>query len=157
MHEILPDLGFFDDVPGRDEDQWGIEPPRQPDWIGPPDNMTGGTVVLDLVLANTGDAAVAMRGAWAFPTGVVLRLGLHRRPVGSLARDTFERFRFGVELPDGRKVLGDRWDDETAGARLVEQGGGGGGLEWRQDYWLWPLPPEGTLKIALWPDDRPVG
>src|SRR6185503_10849060 len=65
MHEILPDLGFFDDVPGRDEDQWGIEPPRQPDWIGPPDNMTGGTVVLDLVLANTGDAAVAMRGAWA--------------------------------------------------------------------------------------------
>ena len=67
--------------------------------------MTGGTVVLDLVLANTGDAAVAMRGAWAFPTGVVLRLGLHRRPVGSLARDTFERFRFGVELPDGRKVL----------------------------------------------------
>ena len=61
----------------------------------------------------------------------------------------------------------------------------GGGLTWNESYWLWPLPPPGTLLVAcewtdegieeavieldtapireaaaraieLWPDDRPV-
>jgi hypothetical protein len=64
--------------------------------------------------------------------------------------------------------------------------GGGGGLSYAMDFWLWPLPGEGTLRLAcewpdqglpetvhdldtapiraaaaraveLWPDDRPVG
>jgi len=48
------------------------EPPehayRQPPWLGPPDNVLGVGVPLDLLLARTDDVAVAITGATAFPT-----------------------------------------------------------------------------------------
>ena len=147
-------MGFFDDPPARDE-RFAPDPRRQPDWIGPPENMAGGTLELDLVLANTGRVAAVLQGAIAYPTGVELRLGLFRRPDGAMRFEPFERARFGIGLPDGRKLTDLRWEeDPEATARLVQRGGGGGGLTWDQDYWLWPLPPEGTLQIAFaWPDE----
>jgi hypothetical protein len=178
-------MGFFDEAPPRGDERWQVEPHRQPDWIGPPENMAGATVVLDVVLANTGQAAAVLQGATAFPTGVLLRLGLARRPAAPIT-DSYERFRFGIGLPDGRRLVPDRWHDEPeATARLVHRGGGGGGLTWDESYWLWPLPPPGALLVAcewtdegieetvieldtaplreaarraveLWPDDRPV-
>jgi hypothetical protein len=146
-------MAFFDELPERAE-QWATDPRRQPDWIGPPENVAGGAVELARVLANTGDAAVALQGAVAYPTGVELAVGLYRRPRPTLL-DTFERFRFGIELPDGRRLVDDRWhEDAEATARLVQRGGGGGGLTWRQDYWLWPLPPAGALRVACqWRDE----
>jgi hypothetical protein len=27
-------------------------------------------------------------------------------------------------------------------------GGGGGGGRWHQDFWLWPLPPAGTVAFV---------
>jgi hypothetical protein len=31
-------------------------------------------------------------------------------------------------------------------------GGGGGGGRWRQDFWVWPLPPAGSLAfVCEWP------
>jgi hypothetical protein len=180
-------MGFFDDVPPPEERFW-VEPHRQPEWSGPPENMVGGAVALDLVLANTGDAAISLSVAVAYPTGVELRINGCRRFTGEPAmHDAYHQLRFGVGLPDGRRVVADRWadDDDDATERLVNRGGGGGGLTWQWDYWLWPLPPEGTLQVAcmweeqgieetvveidagpiraaaagaveLWADDRPV-
>jgi hypothetical protein len=146
-------MGFFDDVPAPEE-RFRVEAQRQPDWSGPPENMVGGAVALDVVLANTGDAALALSGAVAYPTGVDLRVIGHRRFTGGLVvHDAFDHLRFGIGLPDGRRVLANRWDDDEATARLANRGGSGGGLTWQWDYWLWPLPSEGTLKIAVaWED-----
>jgi hypothetical protein len=145
-------MGFFDDVPEREE-RFAVDPRRPPDWSGPPDNMVGGAVALDLVLANTGDAALALPAAVAYPTGVAFTVTGHRRYTGDRRfGDPFHDLRLGVGLADGRRVLSDDWQEE-ADVRLVERGGGGGGLRWDWEFWLWPLPPEGTLQIACaWPE-----
>jgi hypothetical protein len=41
---------------------------------------------------------------------------------------------------------------------LIARGGGGGFNSWRQDYWLWSLPPSEDLVIACeWPEiDLPL-
>jgi hypothetical protein len=177
-------MGFFDDIPRHEEDVWE-SPRRQAAWVGPPENMVGGTALLDRVLVNSGETAIVLRGAEAFPTGVVLRVGGMRRPAATL-RDTFTGFRFGVGLPDGRKLVAGHWqDDGHPTARLSSRGGSHGPLTLDHHYWLWPLPPEGPLTFALkweregigetlveadsaplraaasgvtelWPDDRPL-
>ena len=43
-------------------------------------------------------------------------------------------------------------DGEPEGPVLVQHGGGGGGRRWDQDYWVWPLPPPGSLAfVCEWP------
>lgn len=71
--------------------------------------------------------------------------------------------RFGVRFSDGAKVTnvpgsgrgrGPLFDrEEPPGEPVMQQrGGGGGGGEWRQDFYVWPLPPAGPLTFACeWP------
>jgi hypothetical protein len=34
----------------------------------------------------------------------------------------------------------------------MQRGGGGGGRSWSFRYWLWPLPPAGSLTVVIeWP------
>ncbi|MGH2686811.1 MAG: hypothetical protein ACRDJP_15200, partial [Actinomycetota bacterium] len=47
------------------------ESPPKP-WYGPPENVLGGTVALDLVLATTDEVAVAITSVTAYPEGVSL-------------------------------------------------------------------------------------
>jgi hypothetical protein len=186
-------MGFFDEMP-QPEIGARMVHSRPPDWAEPPENMVGATVAVDLILANTGDLAVVLGGLTAYPTGVLLEIEILRRTFEGEEDDPFIRrfhharpggFRIGVELPDGHRVGADRGGD-TSRAMLSPQGGGGGGLSYGMDFWLWPLPGEGTLRVAcewpdeglaeavhaldtapiraaaaraveLWPDDRPVG
>jgi hypothetical protein len=75
-----------------------------------------------------------------------------------------ELLRFGVQFADGRKAttLGASvaWgvvaaageEKEPRGPILSSSSGGGGEGEWTAEYWLWPLPPPGTLTFAIeWP------
>jgi hypothetical protein len=70
-----------------------------------------------------------------------------------------ELFRFGVEFSDGSKAttLGGHpfefeGDQPPPGPVLMERGGSGGGGDWEQGYWVWPLPPEGPLAfVCEWP------
>lgn len=83
-----------------------------------------------------------------------------RRPGGELPP---ELLRFGVQFADGRKAttLGADTprrlrsatdEEEPSGPILSPSGGGGCDCEWDQEYWLWPLPPPGTLTFAIeWP------
>ena len=109
---------------------------RQPEWSAPPENVVGATVPFDLVLANTGDVAVAVGGMTAYPTGVSFVVRVVRRTPAP--HDMFMRL-------------------HHPGPSLVTRGGHGGGLSYEFGYWLWPLPPAGPLRFACtWPDEETI-
>lgn len=97
----------------------------------------------------------------------------HARPRGlaSGTEPTPELLRFGVQFADGRKAtnttpmpigrggrvhamgaLHSRPEEPPADPVLMSRGGGGGGRSWRQEMWVWPLPPPGALALVCeWP------
>lgn len=145
--------------------------PPQPPWIGPAENVLGAGVGLEVVLARTEDVGIGVSGFVAEPNGVSFLLDFRRR-FGAFPGTEWGRpwppehphaigqddFRFGVALPDGRKVTTlHLWQDpdpsEAMPPRLIPRGGSGGGhYSCQQGYWLWPLPPAGTLAfVCQWP------
>jgi hypothetical protein len=70
-----------------------------------------------------------------------------------------ELFRFGIAFADGSKAttlgghpLGHDPREKPTRPVLRPRGGGGGGGDWNQEYWMWPLPPEGRLAfVCEWP------
>jgi len=132
-----------------------------------------GVVATELVLARTPDAAVAVIGLSAYPTGfefsVCAVLREHRRRPGPdwgmhHVPDQFrdeplpdEFLRLGLRFSDGRaatNVSPPFWSPEVEPAGLLLLAGGGGGGGRRQDgtYWVWPLPPSGLVTfVCEWP------
>jgi hypothetical protein len=150
-------MSFFEQDPPPVPDE---PEPRQPEWAAPPENVAGATVPFDLVLANTGAVAVVVGGMTAYPNGITFTVRVLRREPGP--DDLFLRLhhpgpgglRLGVELADGSRVLAERGGDPGEGPMLTSRGGGGGGLAYEIEYWLWPLPPDGPLRFACaWPDE----
>jgi hypothetical protein len=143
--------------------------PRRPEWFGPPDNVIGVTVPLGVTLVRTDDLALAAPGATAYPTGIAFEvvLLLREQVRDPLAFHPFHMFhggareealRLGVQFSDGRKAtsLESRFPHEPnerpSGPLLMPHGGGGGGRRWDVSFWLWPLPPAGTLELVCeWP------
>jgi hypothetical protein len=147
-------MSFFDDIPAPDLED-GFDHSRPPEWAGPPENVVGATVAIDLVLVNTGDIAVALGGMTVYATGVAFEIEILRREYPDDDEDLFRSFhrpreggfRLGVELPGGVRLVGDREPDGDE-PRLSQRGGGGGGLSYTHRLWLWPLPDEGVLRVA---------
>jgi hypothetical protein len=157
-------VGFFEPLPPPPALP---EQPPQPEWVGPPDNVLGRPVPVDLVVARTEDAAVVVRNVVAYPNGVAFVLDVRRRkadpwddPLGMHPRfggtpeTQKDILRFGVGLSDGSKATTGGhfpWGDRVQGPLLTQGGGGGGGTRWAMSYWLWPLPPQGPLTfVAEW-------
>jgi hypothetical protein len=111
-------MSFFEPPPPPPEPQ----PPEDwqaPEWMGPPDDVLGAVVALDLVVARSAKAVVAIPCATAYPTGFEFSLDVRwreRRPDarwhpwawqpegyagGELPDDLF---RAGVEFADGSKA-----------------------------------------------------
>jgi hypothetical protein len=157
------------------------EPPepryRPPPWFSAPEGMLPGVVPLELVLAKTDNAAVCLTRIGAYPTGFEIQLltmvaeedsdldpmlfgphRMHRR--GRQSREIPDgTLRFGVQFADGSKATnaGHHFPEKDEGAPqepvMTPGGGGGGGGSWRQDMWVWPLPPPGALVFAAeWTD-----
>jgi hypothetical protein len=152
---------------------------RQPPWAGPPDNVLPGVVAVQLFVARTQDTVVAVTGIRAYPDGLGFTLSLRLRRMGAHDEwwlgsgpldDPFgygpfaggrlreEFLRFGVRFADGRKATNlsgpplPHDDQDPQAPVLMLGGGGGGGRSWDVDYWLWPLPPPGTLEfVCAWP------
>lgn len=172
------DESFFHREPPSAEEQ-PKRPPR-PVWLGPPPNVVGTVVALDppLFLARSEETAVVINELTAYPQGFEVALSVHFRSEEHPQRmHTFmglepgwmraggeippETLRFGVEFSDGRKATNldgrPRWDPTQPSQMppspvLFPQGGGGGGVFWNQRFWVWGLPPLGSLDfVCEWP------
>ncbi len=162
-------MGFFEPPPPPPSPP---EPSPQPVWAGPGDNVVGGAVALELVLARTDNVAILLRNFVAYPTGITFVLDTRRRsfdpdtvgdPLGHhMMRpgrgDPDTVLRFGVQFSDGAKatLIGHRhWpgpDEPLEQPVLMPRGGGGHSGRWTQDMWLWPLPPAGPFAFVVeWP------
>ena len=149
---------------------------RPPAWVGPPADVLPGVVPVELLIARTDEAAIAVRGIYAYPTGFgfTLSVRLRRRVAGqqldpNLFDVAFEGdrladafLRFGVQFADGAKATNlPRYDLHGSDAAeptppvLTTHGGGGGGTAWDMEQWAWPLPPAGPLTfVCEWPARR---
>jgi hypothetical protein len=160
---------FFEPPPPAPESPAWHE---QPEWLGPPENVVGVSVPLDLTLARTDKLALAVPAATAYPNGIVFDVVLLLR---EQVRDPFEWhpfhpvneggelspkiLRLGVQFADGQKAtsLGRPFlphdpAELPSGPVLMPRGGGGGGRRWDVSFWLWPLPPPGPLTLVCeWP------
>lgn len=152
-------VSFFDEpvpVPPQQHDF------RNPEWSGPPDNVIPATVALDVILVRRPDLGVWVADALAFPTGLRFGLNILRREPESDHKPLFfgpptpDALRFGLRLADGTKVLGDRPtlnSSEAPEQPVLRPTSGSGGQHFsQQKWWLWPLPPSGSLTFVLsWP------
>jgi hypothetical protein len=160
-------MSFFDPPPERPEPP---PPRRHPPWFAPPENEFGVSVPIRLVLARTDDLALGLGNVVAYSTGFSLRLALRLHPKSTLEprilmpqlhgfgpRGADDQLRFGVEFSDGRKAtnLGARRPphEQEPEISLVPSGGaGGGGRSFNVGYWVYPLPPPGSVTLAVeWP------
>jgi hypothetical protein len=144
-----------------------------PPWLGPPLNALPGIAPVELVIARTDETVAALAGIYAYPAGFGFTLCLRLRTVSPREEQQFpylldrvpfeggplpdELLRFGVQFADGRKATNldprahdpDREPDRPV---LNYHGGGGGGLAWDMEHWVWPLPPPGPFTfVCEWP------
>jgi hypothetical protein len=170
---MVPGMGeFFEPPPPEPHDP---EPRyRTPAWAGPPEGTLPSTVPFDRVLARTAKVAVLISRLAAYPTGFEFQLIMlsddadedlepclfemrrHRRRSSEGPEIPSEILRLGVQFADDSKatnVSPDRFGgSERSGPILMEMGGGGSTGRWRQDYWVWPLPPPGPMAfVCEWP------
>jgi hypothetical protein len=163
---------------GPEDDDSGQEAFTPPPWFGPSEDELGACVPLALVVGRSEKGAVAIEHATVYSTGVELAIratgrGLGEREsqrllheqhyLGDEEEPSDGFLRIGIELADGSRASnlgpGRRWqpDHEPDGPLLVQHGGGGGGggagrIDLHSTYWLWPLPPPGTLGVFVeWP------
>ncbi len=123
-----------------------------------PDNEVPGVAASSQVMTATGDAAVVLGEVEVYSTGVRFTVAtlLRRADVAwdpATEWDRFEDLLLGVELPDGRRIVGESrhggfkaGDDRYA---LVQQGGSGGGRRADHRWLLTPLPPPGDLVVLV--------
>ncbi|HEX4433868.1 MAG TPA: hypothetical protein VH012_03500 [Acidimicrobiales bacterium] len=156
-------MRFFDPLP----------PPPQPSdrkwfapvWDRPSEGTLPATLALDAVLSEQEEAVVFLSHLDVYPNGfrvnVAILVNPHRqREIQSMMqRGPMGMVRVGVEFADGR--VGGRGTPHTFGALPKDDvgvptqpyvgfgGGGGGSGGWRFGAWVFPLPPDGPLKIYV--------
>lgn len=160
---------FFPEPPPGD--QADLEDSPQPVWLNPPEDMLPGVVPVELIIGRSDRAVVMLTGIRAFPTGLAMNVAVRTRARSrhfDLNDEVFDgpyrhdhdpdwlrdRFKWGFEFADGRRATNvDPWVDievDQLPDHPVLSGGGGGGSDRSvdRDYWLWPLPPPGRLKVV---------
>lgn len=159
---------FFPEPPPAEAPDEPKHPPRPP-WAGPPDRVIPGIVPIERVIARSPSAVVALTALQVYPTGLVLELVVMaerpRADEGNLLRlfhapwadaaTADERFRLGVQMPDGTRAIadagGDARDDQAPAAALQSLGGGGDDRRHSAQYWLWPRPTGPWELVLTWP------
>lgn len=143
-------MGFFDDVPG------GLERPgRGGQWDLPSAEFPRVAVADALILARTGEVAVAVTAIWAFRAGFEFWVRAQFRHSGpALADETDDQsLHVGVQFADGRKVANiarvpEAAESVPAGLILRPLGFGGGLLHRGRSYWVSRLSPAGPVTFV---------
>ena len=174
----------FDDLFRVEADDPEPEPPvehQQSCWHGPPAGELPIAVPLGLILARSKRGLVAVSHVLVHSVGLKFELvahvrGLstnethmifHEQHAGRVGLEELPKgfLRFGVELPDGKRLsnLEQPWrraDPEQGPPEAVLTQAGssgtnnstGSGVEWSFGYWLWPLPTAGVVRLFCeWP------
>lgn len=169
-------MSFFDDVLQRTDIQ--VRPAdaaladESAPWAAPPPGWVGGWVPWHLVLVRTDNRYAVITEVSAFPSGLEFSVVARIRPESRSSFDSRMHQvrlamhrggsagpRLGVAFCDGRKAalgaVGTAFRppaDRPTGPVITPLGGGGGGGDWRERFWLWPLPPPGPLTfVSAWP------
>lgn len=163
-------MSFFPPLPEPEPEP--VQPRHYPAWPGQqPQNWLPGALGWAVELARTGDTAVWLSNALAYPQGLAFTVGTLLRP-GTEGdepplwhrRSPGAALRVGVAAADGRQALAEEEHLPSAEAALQDpsalhlspHGGGGGGLDFQQVFWLWPLPPAGSLRVYCEWRDRGI-
>jgi hypothetical protein len=158
-----------------------VRPWTAPPWSGPPDSELGVAVPLREILVSEPGIVIALIDCVAFSNGFEFAAAVRARedisaeemgfgpPHEGAGNGPEHQLQIGVQFADGRERLaGGRPGPEYMaylkasheghdptlpdGPILSLRSGGGGGKRWDFRYWVWPLPPEGTLTfICEWP------
>ena len=129
----------------------------------PPEAELPGLVPIDtLHFDRSGQAALAITGIAAYAGGFEFFLarrirpgtpGLDQDPTPEMRRRR-QDFPISVRFSDGRTAVSGRpsGDSEPTGPILQPRGGGGTSHSQLLRWWVWPLPPAGSLEfICQWP------
>jgi len=166
-------MGFFERLALPPDPEPEPDPRPKPAWVKP-ENVLPGSLAVDLMLAHTDNAAVAVTELRAYPTGFTFTLSavlrhddrsglifdLMNGPRARRDRVTIsdEFLRLGVQFADGTTAsnLGMRYpplDEATPEPPVfITDSGHGGGQRYDMGYWVWPLPPPGLITFfCAWP------
>ncbi len=156
-------------------DRLKTSPPEPQRWWGPPDDVVPGALACHVVLARTDKVVLAAGRFAAYPTGFEFKLWAVARAGEELAYFDMplagrlpepaggepppEVFRLEVHFADGamaRTLDRPRYprplDDPPPGPVLWGGAGMAGSNRSWQEYWVWPLPPEGPMAfVCEWP------
>jgi hypothetical protein len=160
-------MSFFDGLKPRGRAKFAVR--EGPEWEEPPKGVVPAISSQSATLLRSDDFALVIDRFLVYPNGVSFRLGLLSRlwredllfPLSRGMRmgpgHTSDPLQFGCEFSDG--TLWTNMDqqprrpgDDVVGP-LVSGGSGGGGVgrRWFGDYWIWPLPPVGSISFfAQW-------
>ena len=152
-----------------------------PSWLQPPESELGVAVPLREVLASDTGVVIALIDCVAFSTGFEFAIAVRSKedidsqqmgfgpPHPGDTEQSEKELRIGIRFADGgTAVTGGRsgpefmgqWKMHAEGREpgspdgpiLAPRSGGGGGKRYDFRYWVWPLPPEGTLTFTCeWP------
>ncbi|MEU4689239.1 hypothetical protein [Actinoplanes sp. NPDC023714] len=164
-------MSFFDGFARAEPAPEPAQPPP-PRWLKP-EEVLGGSVAAEFLLARGEGAAVGLGGIVGYPEGFTFAVTAVLREEdrhGRLYHEAFHHdlggagpvppgfLRVGVLFADGKAVsnVGGHpdlpWDAEPPGPLLMSDRGGGGGRRYGMSYWVWPLPPEGPVTfVCEWP------
>ena len=158
-------MGFFDDAPVPEP-----EPRIHHPWDPPQTELPAIVQTSTVLLARADRAAVAVTGISAFSAGFEIFLTARFRPErdGAIGEQRAQpgppdprairrSARFGLQLADGRKVIGEHApgpgpDTAPDGPILRQLMGGGTPRSHVSRWWCWPLPPACPLEfVCEWP------
>jgi hypothetical protein len=152
------------------------EPTPRLAWMGPPRAVVPALVPVERVVARTDAVAVYLSGFTVYPDGFQFTtyavaadelteldpFGFdHHMRTGRRGAIPPETLRLGFQFADGSKAtntgsrfaLDEEDGDQPDSPHMISTGGRGFEGAWEQTFWVWPLPPAGSLEfVCEWPD-----
>ncbi len=154
-------MGFFESLPPPRPRC--VHPPLPP-WIFPPANVIGTFVPTRAVFVRSESLLVLADRFVAYPNGVDFSVVIQRnkRVPGEFRfpdrwrwhnpADRSDDLAVGVVFSDGARassLVGPTLGEQVQAPVVSTYRAGGGHGGWEQRCWLWPLPPDGPLHIAV--------